>query len=377
MLYLFCSAASPLYKRDALECISYPSGHIFRFRYALKYVQPEILKSLKCYVDKRALLVFLDTVGAEKTVDFKFYPLRVVSILRMEVVAGAIYIDFRFGDFVNYLTDNVRRDAWHQFFANLAIRPWPLGARTGANPDGRFVLIDDAEPPELSTSCAQPFDNWNSVVKQLDKTKDLADSTFVLIQGFFIVDGKLSEKNVKATTQGLDSIYPVPMGQTVVLKTLLSRPSFNLGDPKSARALTISTTGDVFAGISKDKIHSESRYNEDRTVLVCKRVFDTVLAIVTIEEKENENNRSPRLRLLTRVRVPRLIVSTVVTGVAVSALLLAMDSEVVTFLSTFMPPSMEKWFCANAKAIASVAKLLASVPVAISAYVAFRKLPIK
>lgn len=377
MLYLFCSAAAPLYKRDALECISYPAGHIFRFRYAVKYVEPGVLTNPKSFVGKQALLVFLDTVGSPKPIEFDFYPLRMVMILRMEVTAGAIYIDFGFGEFVNYVTGDERRDAWDRFFKNLASRPWPPGVKSGPNPDGRFVLSYELNPPDMTTESLRPYDNWNSVVNQLDKTKDLADSTFCLVQGFYEAGGQMSESKLASTSQGFDSIYPIPMGKSVVLKTLLSRPSFDYANPKSARTLTISTVGDVFAGMSKNKILSESRYNEDRTVLVCKRVFDTVLAIVSIEEANTESVRSPRLTLLTRVQVPRLIIGFVVGGVALAALLLAMETEVIKFVATLMPSSIEEWLTPNSKTIAAIAKLFAPVPVAISAYIAFRKLPIK
>lgn len=377
MLYLFCSAASPLYKRDALECTSYPVGHIFRFRYALKYIEPDVVSNSQSFVGQKALIVFLDTLGSPKPTDFDFYPVRMVVILRMEATAGAIYIDFQFGEFVNYVAGNATRDAWNSFCKNLASRPWPPGAGSGSNPDGRFVLSSEAAPPALTTESSVSYDSWNSVVNQLDKTKDLAGSTFCLVQGLFVVGKQMAENKVESVRHGFDSIYPVPMGESVVLKTLLSRPSFNYDDPKGARTLTISTVGDVFAGMSKNKIMSESRYNEDRTVLICKRVFDTVLAIVSIEEVNSETVRSPRLTLLTRVQVPRLVISGIVAGVAFSALLLALDMEVVKFIATLLPSRLETVLDSNAKAIAATMKFMAPVPIAVSTYFAFRKLPIK
>ncbi len=379
MLYLFCSAAAPLYKRDALESISYPSEHIFRFRYAQKYVHQDVLNGLQKFKGKQALLVFLDTVTKSDSPDFVFYPLRTVTILRLEQSAGAIYCDFRFGEFVDYGTNARRRDLWDAFFRKQPSRPWPPGSAS----DGYFVFAETQEPPELVTESSRPYDNWNSVVNQLDQTNNLKDSTFCLVLGFYQVKrqwacgAKPYEKKLEPTHNEFDSIYPIPMGQSVVLKMLLSRPSFNYSDPKSARTLTISAGGDTFSGMSKSKIYSESRYNEDRTLLVCKRVFDTVLATVSVEEVGNIDVRSPRLTLLTRVKVPRLVISAVVGGVALSALLLALDAEVVKFLSTFCWDSVQSWLDTNAKSIAAVFKLLSPIPVAFSAYLAFRKLPIK
>src|SRR6266700_2115007 len=345
MLYLFCSAAAPLYKRDALESISYPSEHIFRFRYAQKYVHQDVLNGLQKFKGKQALLVFLDTVTKSDSPDFVFYPLRTVTILRLEQSAGAIYCDFRFGEFVDYGTNARRRDLWDAFFRKQPSRPWPPGSAS----DGYFVFAETQEPPELVTESSRPYDNWNSVVNQLDQTNNLKDSTFCLVLGFYQVKrqwacgAKPYEKKLEPTHNEFDSIYPIPMGQSVVLKMLLSRPSFNYSDPKSARTLTISAGGDTFSGMSKSNI----------------------------------DVRSPRLTLLTRVKVPRLVISAVVGGVALSALLLALDAEVVKFLSTFCWDSVQSWLDTNAKSIAAVFKLLSPIPVAFSAYLAFRKLPIK
>ena len=388
MLYLFCSAAAPLYKRDALEVISYPSGHIFRFRYANRYVHPDILRKLERYEGKPALLVFLDTVGTSGSMDFMFYPLRTVTMLRVQHTANAIYFDFRLGDFVHYESGDARRDLWNGFFRQLSSRPWPPPTKSGRSDEGYFVCATENGPPEFTTASAIPYENWNSVVSHLDKTVDLAKSTFCLILGFFQVRrlwwtidifkfGRRYETRLKPMDDGFDTVYPVPMGKSVVLKMLLSRPSFDYADPKSARILTMVTGGDTFSGMSKSKIQSESRYNEDRTLLVCKRVFDTVLATVSIEESGIEEIRSPRLTLLTRVRVPRFVIGSVVGGVALSAFLFAIDTDVIRFLASFFPSASRDWMCINAKSIVAIAKLISPAPVAVSAYVAFRKLPIK
>jgi hypothetical protein len=70
------------------------------------------------------------------------------------------------------------------------------------------------------------------------------------------------------------------------------------------------------------------------------------------------------------------VVATVVAGVAVGALLLGLDGDVLHFISGFLGKS-GKIVEGNAKAIAAIGKMLAPVPLAISAYVAFKKLPLK
>jgi hypothetical protein len=287
------------------------------------------------------------------------------------------------GEFVNYGKDGRRKDDWDRFFKALQERPWPPPSKSGrkAADHGYFIFVTDAASPDLQTESPVPYENWHTVIKQLDASKDLAHSTFYLILGFFRTRRggwmRRPEIMLDVTDNGVDSIYSIPMGQSVVLKLLLSRPSFDYDDPESARTLKMTVSGDSFAGLSKDKVHSESRYNEDRTIIVCKRVFDSALASMSIEEPEAKEVRSPRVTLLTRVKVPAWVMGTVVGGVAVSTLLLAVDSDSLKVLALFLPVSWKSAIEGNAKGWAAIAKALSPLPVALSAFLAFKRLPIK
>jgi hypothetical protein len=384
MLYLFCSAAVPLYKRDALESMSYPPGHIFRFRYDRAYVQPAVLNCLKKYKGKDGVLVFADTVGTIGAMDFSFLPVRRIKTMRLVPAASAIYVDFRLGEFLNYGEGVQRRGEWDRFLKDLPARPWPPLAKSGrpAEQQGYFVLAPVPGLPGMTTESSIPYENWQSVVRHLDSSKDLAESTFYLILGFFRVKRRWfvrprAEIRIRARDNQFDSIYPVPMGQSVVLKILLSRPTFKYDEPQSTRVLKITASGDAFLGLSKDKVHSESRYNEDRTIIVCKRIFDSALSALSIEESNTQEVRTARVTLLTRIKVPAWVLGTVVLGVVVSTLLLAVDADSLRFVATFLRDPWKGMMESNAKALGAIAKALSPLPVGLSAFLAFKKLPIK
>src|SRR6266581_420267 len=166
MLFLFCSAAVPLYKRDALRSIAYPKGHVFRFRYAEKYVAPGIFQDLQKPEGGAGILIFADTVGATGAADFAFYPVRTVEMIRLVHQAGAIYVDFRFGDFVNYGTDDSRKSTWDGFLKKLDGRPWPPSSKSGRPPnqEGYFLLAASKGLQGVTTDSRHAFENWNSVV---------------------------------------------------------------------------------------------------------------------------------------------------------------------------------------------------------------------
>lgn len=383
MLYLFCSAGTVLYKRDALEVLCYPPGRIFRFRYDQVYVEPEIVQDLESRESADGILVFADTVGEPGGMDFRFFPVRRIVTIRLFVKANAVYIDFRLGEFVNYGADETRQRCWHEFLKSFEGRPWPPPARSGRRADqqGWFVLRNETIPPNM-TSEGETSENWKSLVQCLDRTVDLAGSTFYLILGFHRVKrrwriGQYEEILLRPSDNTYDSIYPVPMGRDVVLKVLLLRPSFDYNNPASRRRLKITAGGEAFSGLSKDLIDSESRYNEDRTILICKRVFDTALSTVSIQEPDVQDFRSARATLLTRIKVPRWIVGSVVSGVAISALLLALDADTIKFLSTFLTEPWAIRVGRNAKRIATIAKAISPFPVAASAFLAFKRLPFK
>ena len=376
MIYLFCSASTLLYKRDALRSIAYPAGHIFRYRYLRKYVDRKVLDSLHQYEGATALLVYADTLERDGARDFSFYPLRKVNLLRLSSAAGAVYVDFRFGEFVNYGSDSKKRDSWDEFLKRMPGRPWP----PKSTHQGSFLLDVDDEA-QITTGDANQTDCWGYLVNQLDLSRDLSKSTFCLVQGFYYASqdryGCYSETKLDAIDNTYDSIYPIPMGESVVLKLLLWRPTYDYDNPDSARKLSIKVGADAFASMSKNEVCSESRYDEDRTVLVCKRVFDNVLSFVSIEEPGDVGARSPHLTLLTKVRVPTWVIAGVVLLVGTGTFLLALDAEFFAFVATFLDGPWRSYLNEYGKVLATLTKLAGAVAIAVSTYLAFKRLPIK
>lgn len=385
MIYLFCSAATALYKQDALDCTCYPEGHLFRFRYSKSYVDPQIWEETKKFENKDGIMVFIDTVGPDGKKDFDFYPVRKITTIRFHKEGSAIYIDFKFGPFINYgpQNDDRLKIAWDQFFKNLPNRPWPPPERSGRNEQRYFILSNakDQKGPDFPTSGSVPNEPWENVIQRLDKTEGLGGSTFFQVLGFYEIKKTLlnivppyQEVPIRPMDNSYDSIYPLPMGKSVVLKFLLSRPSY---DPKDQRNLELKASGDSFVGLSKEIVHSNSRYNEERIILVCRRVFDSVLSAVSIKQKnEPEGIQSPKPFLLTKIKVPRRIVGVVVGGVVFSALLLSFDPNSIERLGQLLPTHAD-FLKQNAGFLSGLCKAFAVALVGISGYLAFRRLPLK
>jgi len=388
MIYLFCSAFRPLYKRDALESICYPRGHLFRFRYERKYIDPRIIKSPKDFEGKEGIIIFLDTVGKARRKKFDFFPIRKIRTVRIFPLGLAIYIDFKFGDFVDYgpEDDDNRRTKWCSFFQNLSDRPWPppkTSGRKDDEPEGYFMLFHPQNNPHFPVEGTAGQETWENLARRLDRTNDLKGSTFLQVLGFYKIKrryilGSRSEDLIKSRDNSFDSFYPLPMGKSVVLKLLLSRPGYDSTIGEDRRVLKVKLGKESFAGVSKETIYFESRYNQERIVLVCKRVFDSVMSTIAIDqENEPSSVQSPKPFLLTRIEVPKYIVGIVVLGVVLATLLLGFDSELIKLVGSWILPAHKEFITENAKVLSAVAKSSAAIPIAVSAYLAFRRLPLK
>ena len=188
--------------------------------------------------------------------------------------------------------------------------------------------------------------------------------------------GKILEHKSKEVAYR-KTLYPVKQLEQSVL---FSRPTFD-PDPKapnSCRTLELKYGAEAFAGASKSQIHSDSRYNEERIILICKRVFDSFLSPVSIEQKEGPDTvQAPKPFLLVTVQVPRFIVFGVVLGVILSTIMVALDADSIKFLGAMLFPTHVESFERNAKTISVLVKAISPIPISISAYLTFRKLPLK
>jgi hypothetical protein len=163
------------------------------------------------------------------------------------------------------------------------------------------------------------------------------------------------------------------------LKVLLSRPSYR--DAKEARRrLDIRFSPEAFIGISKKEIYSESRYNEENVVFVCKRTHDPILSSVSFEQrKEKKTIQAPKPFILTQTEVPPSIVSSIIVGSIAGAALLGLDSDSIATIGSWISKYLGcgTFIVGNAKTLSVFAKMISGILVSLCAYWAFRKLPMK
>ena len=251
-------------------------------------------------------------------------------------------------------------------------------------------MRDETDHPIIRTDNLVAHEAWEQLTYRLNKTHDLKGCTFFLIIGLFRMKGtrpfripysevliaRPYEVLIPPQDDGYDSVYHLPMGESAILKLLFSRPTFGLGTTNGRRTLQISYGAEVFEGVSKFKLFSDNRYNQEKIIFVCKRVLDSFLSRVSIEQQSEVDVQSPNPFLLITIDVPRHITLLVVLGVVFTAILVALDSELIKYLGSMFPDHAE-YVNENAKTLSALAKAISPLPVGVSAYLAFRKLPLK
>jgi len=182
-----------------------------------------------------------------------------------------------------------------------------------ANQGYFFQYLTDKSTGTMSYSIAAPGSHkaWESVVEVLSAAPSMHRSIFYLVEGFYALRkkhfdlfGEYEEHLISPKDNGWDTRYPLKMGKSVVLKLLFYRSSKATALPPCS--LEIKTDGDAFAGFSQKEIPVLSRYNEERVLIACKRVFDSIFAPIIIELKQEvalEGNVSESASLLRSTQV--------------------------------------------------------------------------
>ncbi len=336
MFYLFSSDFATRYKRNVLDVLCYPEGHIFRFRYQDYHVSDDIKSWGKCRdqlagklkeLGTKGITIYAETTGAAPDRTFNFYPTREVEVIRIQVVGSVYYVDLKLGEFIDYTDQSTTNSGPFQDTIKKAkFYPLPpltnkkdvsgneLAEKEGLTwykdkdgpthyiPPGPstqgffFYYVPDASANliKYSKGGLSNLRAWESVVEELSSAESMKACVFYLIEGFYKVRrrwpllGRHEEYLISPKDNGWDTRYPLKMGKSFVLKLLFYRSS--KANPILPQTLEIKTDGDAFAGFSQKEILILSRYNEERILIACKRVFDSIFAPIIIELKKAEES---------------------------------------------------------------------------------------
>jgi hypothetical protein len=183
--------------------------------------------------------------------------------------------------------------------------------------------------------------------------------------------------------------------------------------------LDVKTDGDAFAGFSQKQIPILSRYNEERILIACKRVFDSIFAPIVIELKEPTGASdgtslgpqaplksaqvetawgsiefkpknpapsepeilAPQAFLLTQVTASKGLIAATLIFLVLASFFLFMSPDYIQQIGwsyvaqTYFKPVGDS-LVRNAPAYTQLSKVLGAVFTLVAGFLAFRKLPL-
>lgn len=453
LFFLYSSDSSPRYQRNVLDILCYPERHIFRFRYQDKYVSNEIKswarnpnevdKKLKAN-GRRGIIIYAETTN-DPPRNFNFYPAREIEIAGIKVEGSIYYVDIKLGKFINYFEglddrgiqdENIRiekakenlqrfRDQikFHKFYPlpkptdegesfvwdkdskEIATLP-PKSSFDNKTQGYYFNFIEETQdkisPLDYLTTEHSSNSSWESVINVISLSPKMSSSIFYRISGIYkheriwYLPSKWIEKKITSKTEGLTTIYPLPIGETATLKLLFykSDKSWEKNSELKNQVLEIKSSSDVFAGFSQTEIPILSRYNEELIQIACKRVFDSVFAPISIQIKKQDDKKeakveeqsakqilAPQPYLVTKISVPVWVKIRLLTYTVLASVLLTFSPDVFKYLgeSNYLKQNhtfLSEMLINNAGWITGFFKVVGALFTFLAAYLAFRKLPV-
>jgi hypothetical protein len=234
-LYLFNSALFPNYRSNVLNTLFLPEGHANYYRYSItRQVSPEQLVELK-QLDRGTpvLVTFIDRFGG----DYRFYPLRIGKLLKIEEDSSRLYFHVCLGKIVY---PNDIEDFNRQILATLG--PLGLPRLTNSDPtcteDGYYALLGNELAP--AEGFHEGEQAWDSIVSALSKTNRYISSENdkpLFIRARIVRKG-LIEREVKPKTSGTKSYFRISRGGNYELHLNYQFPS-QLGSTHSLAKVTV------------------------------------------------------------------------------------------------------------------------------------------
>jgi hypothetical protein len=254
---------------------------------------------------------------------------------------------------------------------------------------GLFFFL--CEGWELKGSLVHSEDQcWESVIDQLAPLASMEAVLFYRVKGFFSAKqsilqrcfGEWSSVQCPIKNKLGQNVFQLEMGKPVDLRVAFYRPR-NAVPPVLAAEFTVECSDDAFSKIPDNRIQLQSRYDEVDVRLVTKRIFDNVLAPVSIRLAiDQPKNIAAEPLLLTKVLVPAWVIPALLPALLLVPILLSLgDADVKGLLEIFFGIDCETkpifYHCAKAATYVWVAKAIGALVGAFVGVVVFHRLPTK
>lgn len=198
MFLLFSSDHTIRYKRNVLEMLCYPEGHVFSLRYGHEYVSPllkelrtkgEMLLEWKQKFGKVGITVYAERPEHPEKEPFRFCPVREVEVVRIRVLGSVYYVDVCLGKFIKFSSQANGHDyleRWQKELKSLEHGPKPVEAK---EKESYFFLWHQKPSVHYTTEQKTPLEAWESTVELLSQFRSMEPAVFYHVLGFYETSG--------------------------------------------------------------------------------------------------------------------------------------------------------------------------------------------
>jgi len=376
-IYIFSSATHPLYKQDVLDSLCVPAGYVIHYRYEKKHVDRTIWKQVEkdmrarggpsVFQRLRGLVCFVDQTteknpasGEDQIVVRGLYPLREISVRKIELDGQILHVYCTMGAYVRYREHN---EGTQEFYQTELLRV--LGSN--CPPDKYVCLSQEHLRIELAGPTSEnQAEAWISLVKQLDNLEPFSASVFYRVSNFCLIEEPTlierilerghrtreesvvaESKRLRAREMALKEILPLrsgyslPSGRIYTLELSFYREAGTEDRIRGARL--VPEIDPIYFPFKPDAIEVGFRYDRYSVDLVTATLSKDALTRIRITlDKENEQKQekadarpegpasAPQPNFLIHLTYPRLRTYVGVGAFLIGNLMISASSVTLT-----------------------------------------------
>lgn len=392
MLVLLSSNAETRFKRNILDVLCYPRGQLTSFRYQSKYVAPTTGALLtettrfrkRAPIGKEALIIYVQR-PTTATDDFSYVPIRYGVVRAYRWISDVIFVDVELGAFASVGSWTNSQALEHRFRGSMSTRSGAINPTTF---EGYFF---DEVPDvgwRLRESERPDGEHWKTVVCKLAELPSMDNCLFYQIRGVFTpvspsrFNGYKSSVLINRMRKRGGLFFSLPMSTSFELRFLFFRPPSS--KPKTITAVVnVKPDESGFSIVPIGTLKLESRYDELIVPLVTKRVFDNVLApiSVSISSEHTPPILASEPLIYCAVKVPRGLVIVIGGALLLAPLLLAMSKKDWACAGLLLPRLTDAFDisasqCKPPDELVGIGKALGAMIASVAGWLAFRRLPL-
>lgn len=284
---LISSASRTPYVRDILDVVCYPHLYTMQFRYLPLWLSADLRdpETIEQRLHNRSgVVVFADIIKTMEGEEYRFYPIRLVTIVQPRFVGPVLYVPMVLHDFVDYGPRSEEREQqWHKEINSL---PGIPQIRQEPGKESSFVLKATIDPSRYKRERPATFagwkraeTGWESVIEVLATTDRFRESSFYRIESLTNDAGA----PILPTRKGTSAYYKLKFDSKVRIQLCFYH---RRAEYIEGRKLKVCANPDLFSGDVGRSISADYQYNRTEVRLLTKRRFERDLSTIRIEPDE-------------------------------------------------------------------------------------------